>query len=215
MTHPAPPAAEPVAWDTPGTRAAWCRVMAWGLFKCLLWAFCLVGGLDVIVTILPAWAVFTALLLPVFMYCFLGAAFKLINIRTMYLIMINYPWRKAPDGLRVKGRGCFMSAVFVLPDPDNPNKTASPKEPGNFFKRWDRMARKGYKGAVWYVGDPRFAVVVARPGMRDLGYACQPTAFNRKTSPRSKGLSPESRARAIAIGARVGPPRGGSSQPVK
>lgn len=44
---------------------------------------------------------------------------------------------------------------------------------------------------------------VALPGLRGLDSLTQPTAYDHRTDPRRKGLSPEARRRAKAIGARV------------
>jgi hypothetical protein len=202
-TAPAPSA---VAWETPGTRAALRGWLAQSLAKSLGFVAAQVALLYVTVVLLPPWAAWiTVWGLGVLMYCLVASLFGASNFRRMHLILRNYPWYQAADGIRLK-QG--KEAVFVLPDPDNPQKTASPKEPGLFFKRWSRIARKGFKDELWYAGDPRFAVVVARPGLRSMGYARQPTAFDSRTSPRSRGLSPEARQRALAIGARVGPERG-------
>jgi hypothetical protein len=68
---------------------------------------------------------------------------------------------------------------------------------------WSREALQDYDDELWYAGDPRFACVVAKPGLRGLSCLVQPTAYNHRTSPRRKGLSPEARRRVRAIGARV------------
>ncbi|GGO57854.1 hypothetical protein GCM10012287_54700 [Streptomyces daqingensis] len=197
-----------VAWDTPGTRAALGKWLAQHTAKSLGWLVALVALLYCTVVVLPPWAAWIPV--PAFgllMYCLMTSLLRMSNFRRMYLILINYPWLQQHDGVHMsKGK----VAVFVLPDPDNPAKTASPKEPGVLLKRWNRVVRKGFKDELWYAGDPRFAVVVAEPGFRSMGYARQPTAFSPRTSPRSRGLSPEARRRAMAIGARLGPERGES-----
>lgn len=202
------PAGSAVAWETPGTPAAFGRWVTQHVAKSLGWLLAQIALLYITVALLPPWAAYiTVLGFGALMYCFVASLFGLSNCGRMSRILRTYPWRRQPDGLRLnKGE----KAVFVLPDPDNGQKTASPKEPGLFFKRWDRIAKKGFKEELWYAGDPRFAVVVAKPGLRAMGYARQPTAFNPRTSPRSRGLSAEARQRALAIGARVGPERGES-----
>lgn len=206
-TSAMPHAGPPVAWDTPGTRGALSGWLAQHVAKPLGWAVAWVG-IVYVTLLLPTWVVaITVPLLAVVMYCLVTGLFRLANYGRMYRILHTYPWQQQADGVRLsKGK----QAVFVLPDPDRPDKTASPKEPGVLIKRWDRIARRGFDGELWYAGDPRFAVVVAKPGLKALGYARQPTAFDRRTSPRSRGVSPEARQRALAIGARVGPERDGS-----
>jgi hypothetical protein len=194
-----------VAWDTAGTPAALRRWLAQRLARSLGW-FCAPAALLYVTVVwlppLAAWI--TVWGMGVLVYCLAASLFRVADYRRMSLVLRNYPWQQH-DGLRLK-QG--KAAVFVLPDPDDPRKTASPKEPGLFFKRWDRIARQGLKEELWYAGDPRFAVVIARPGIKAMGYARQPTAFNPRTSPRSRGISAEARQRALAIGARVGPERG-------
>ncbi len=205
----APFPAGPVAWDEPGARRAWFRHLGANLLRLVGWPGASVAVLVLYLAFLPSWtAIFVVLLLGGFLYCLAGALFgRLPNTLTMLRILRTYPWRQQSDGVRLRNG---KAAVFVLPDPDRPESTASPKEPGLFFKQWERIVRKGFSDVLWYAGDPRFAVVVAKPGLKAMGYARQPTAFNRRTSPRSRGLSPDARRRAVAIRARVGPPRGDS-----
>lgn len=91
----------------------------------------------------------------------------------------------------------------MLPDPDSPEKTVSLKVAAGLFRAWRREDLQDYDEELWYAGDPRFACVVGKPGPQGLYCLQQPTAFNPRTSPRRKGLSPEARRRARAIGARV------------
>lgn len=195
----------PAAWDTPGTREALRTWLAQHVAKSLAWSAIWIGVLYVTL-LLPGWVVtITVPVLAGVMYCLVTSLFRMSNVRRMYLILRTYPWLQRTNGVHVN-RG--KQAVFVLPDPDRPDKTASPKEPGVLIKRWNRIARQGFEGELSYAGDPRFAVVVAKPGLKALGYARQPTAFDRRTSPRSRGVSPDARQRALAIGAQVGPERG-------
>lgn len=194
------------AWDTPGTPAALGKWLAQHAAKSLAWAVAWAGLVVVTVVLLPPWGAWiTVWGLVGTMYCLVVSLYRVALVRRMYLILRTYPWLRQLGGVRVQKES---EAVFVLPDPDNPAKTVSPKEPGMLLKRWNRVVRKGFKDELWYAGDPRFAVVVAKPGFRSMGYARQPTAFNPRTSPRSRGVSPEARERALAIGARVGPQRG-------
>ncbi|WP_328438207.1 hypothetical protein OHA71_15550 [Streptomyces sp. NBC_00444] len=130
--------------------------------------------------------------------------YGLFKLWRMHRILKVYPWRQQPDGVHAdRRRSRWVRAVFVLPNPDQPEKTESPEEHGGTFRIWDRVVRKGFDDELWYAGDPRFACVVARPGPKTLSYVAQPTAYDQRTSPRRKGLSPEARDRARAIGARV------------
>jgi hypothetical protein len=199
---------QPVAWNRRGTKAAWNVWVLQHSAKSIGWFGAQVGLLYVTL-LLPVWFAWVApLFFGLLMYCLVTSLVRLSNARRMYLVLCTYPWQRQADGVRAK-KGRY--AVFVLPDPDKPNKTVSPKEPGVLLKRWNRVVRKGFKGELWYAGDPRFMVVVAKPGLKSLGLARQPQAFDRRTSPRSRGLSPEARRRALAIGARVGPERGQSA----
>ncbi|GGY03284.1 hypothetical protein [Streptomyces djakartensis] len=191
----------PKAWDTPGTRRAFRIRTARHLAKSLGW-------------VALWWAtLFVTLLLPVEASLPMAVVLVLIGLMAclalgrlalgwrMRRILTVYPWRRQSGAVRItKGK----DAVFVLPDPDTPEKTVSLKVSAGLFRTWSHEALKQYDEELWYAGDPRFACVVARPpGLSGLGYLAQPTAYNPRTSPRRKGLSPEARRRARAIGARV------------
>ncbi|MER6093473.1 hypothetical protein [Streptomyces bluensis] len=192
----------PVAWETPGTPSALARWAALQLAKIVGWFALWWALVALTVVVLPVWAVAPMTLpLAVTIYLVVMASWRLRRVWMLRRILTTYPWRQQPGGVRYDARG--RKASFVLPDPDRPEKTVSPKISGFFFRPWDRVARKGFDGELWYAGDPRFACVIAKPGLKMLTYAVQPTAFNRRTSPRRKGLSPEARRRARAIGARV------------
>ncbi|WP_051835473.1 hypothetical protein [Streptomyces sp. NRRL S-481] len=192
----------PVAWETPGTSSALFRWAAGQLARVLGWVALWWGGVFVTVGLLPVGAVVPmGVVLAVITYNAVMSLGKLWRFGRMHRILTVYPWRQQPEGVRYDARG--RRASFVLPDPDQPEKTVSPKIAGLFFRSWDRIARKGLDGDLWYAGDPRFACVIAAPGLKTLTYAAQPTAFDDRTSPRRKGLSPEARRRARAIGARV------------
>ncbi|QOV36811.1 hypothetical protein IM697_43840 [Streptomyces ferrugineus] len=192
----------PVAWDDAGTAGALSRWAAGQLARFLGWVALWCGAVFVTVVLLPVGAVVPmTVVLAVLMYNAVMSLIKLCRFGRMRRILTVYPWRQQPGGVRYDARG--RKASFVLPDPDRPEKTVSPKISGFFFRPWDRIARRGLDGDLWYAGDPRFACVIAEPGLRTLTYAAQPTAFDTRTDPRRKGLSPEARARARAIGARV------------
>ncbi|MDQ8702016.1 hypothetical protein RCO28_05860 [Streptomyces sp. LHD-70] len=195
------PFAGPVAWEDPGTPAAWSRSVAGQTAKFVGWWALWWGVLYVTVVVLPEWAAIpAALVLCVIAYNAVMSGDRLGKFRRMRRILMTYPWLRQPGGVQYDPRG--RKAQFRLPDPDKPEKSVSPKLSGLFLRPWDRIARKGVDGIV-YAGDPRFACVIAEPGPRSLSYVSQPTAYNRRTSPRRKGLSPEARRRARAIGARV------------
>ncbi|EGX54946.1 hypothetical protein SZN_35342, partial [Streptomyces zinciresistens K42] len=181
----------PVAWDEPGTAAALARWLAGRVARTVVWLALWWGTVFVTVVLLPPAAVVPMVLVLAVVgfnvYLSLGAMGRYWRMRRILRV---YPWRRLPGGLRYDERG--RRAHLVLPDPDRPEKTVSPKLPGLFFRTWDRIARKGLDD-LWYAGDPRFACVVARPGLRALTWAAQPTAFNHRTDPRRKGLSPEAR----------------------
>ncbi|WP_189874967.1 hypothetical protein [Streptomyces bluensis] len=192
----------PVAWETPGTASALARWAALQLAKIVSWFALWWALVALTVVVLPVWAVFPMTLpLAVTIYLVVMASLRLKKIWMLRRILTTYPWRQQPGGVQYDARG--RKASFVLPDPDRPEKTVSPKIAGFFFRPWDRIARRGLDGDLWYAGDPRFACVIAKPGLTALTYAVQPTAFDPRTSPRRKGLSPEARRRARAIGARV------------
>ncbi|MFF5477196.1 hypothetical protein ACFY5C_07630 [Streptomyces sp. NPDC012935] len=196
----------PVAWETPGTRAALCRWAARLVAKMLGWAAVWLAWLyGVVIAIFSGGAAAVAALpLAVIAYLVSAQVSGLFKLWRMYRILKVYPWRQQPDGVHPdQRRSRVVRAVFVLPNPDQPEKTESPKEYGGFFRIWDRVVRRGFQDELWYAGDPRFACVVARPGPKTLSYVAQSTAYDHRTSPRRKGLSPEARARARAIGARV------------
>jgi len=190
-----------VAWETNGTSSALSRWAAGQLVRFLGW-LALWWGAVFATVMLPVWAVAPmVVVLAVLMYNAVMSLIKLGRFGRMRRILTVYPWRQQPGGVRYDARG--RKASFVLPDPDRPEKTVSPKISGFFFRPWDRIARKGLDGDLWYAGDPRFACVIAKPGLTVMTYAAQPTAFDTRTDPRRKGLSPEARRRARAIGARV------------
>ncbi|MFG1666304.1 hypothetical protein [Streptomyces sp. Y7] len=190
----------PVAWDTPGTRSAVRRWRAWNVAKFLGWLALWWAALYVTVALLPVAAV-VPMVLVLFAITFvasraLGRVARGIRIRR---ILAVYPWRRLRGAVRIdRGR-----AVVVLPDPDHPEKTASLKPTAVMFGFRTQAALKDYDEELWYAGDPRFACVVAKPGPRGLECLSQPTAFDPRTDARRKGLSPEARRRARAIGARV------------
>lgn len=190
----------PVAWDTPGTPTALRRRTAWNLARTLGWMALWWAALYVTVVQLPVAAVVPmVLVLLVLTVLEVRALGSLAQGMRMRRVLAVYPWRQQPGAVRID-RG---KAVFELPDPDHPEKTVSLKLAAGLFRTWSREALKDYDEELWYAGDPRFACVVAKPGLRGLGYLAQPTAYNHRTSPRRKGLSPEARRRARAIGARV------------
>ncbi|MGW6735806.1 hypothetical protein [Streptomyces sp. NPDC055013] len=196
----------PVAWETPGTRAALCRWAGRLVGKMLAWAALWLAWLYgvVIATFSGGAAIAAALPLVVIAYLVSVQIYGLFKLWRMYRILKVYPWRQQSDGVHAdQRRSRWARAKFVLPNPDRPEKTESPEEHGGLFRIWDRVVRKGFHDALWYAGDPRFACVVARPGPKTLSYVAQPTAYDHRTSPRRKGLSPEARRRARAIGARV------------
>ncbi|MFC7310090.1 hypothetical protein ACFQVC_38470 [Streptomyces monticola] len=196
----------PAAWDTPGTRAALFRWAARLLGKTTGWiavwlawlygvVFALFSGTAAAVAGLP---------LVVIAYLALAPVHRVFKLWRMRRILKVYPWRQQPEGVRaVPGRFGRTDAVFLLPNPDRPEQTESPDEHGGMFRVWDRVARRGFNDELWYAGDPRFACVVAKPGPKTLSYVAQATAYDMRTSPRRKGISPEARRRARAIGARV------------
>ncbi|WP_210592875.1 hypothetical protein [Streptomyces sp. GESEQ-35] len=189
----------PVAWDTPGTRSALHRWTAWNLAKSLGWVALWVGALY-LTLLLPVAAV-VPMVFVLFAITVLAsrALSRLAKGVRMRRILAVYPWRQQPGAVRInKGK-----AVFVLPDPDKPETTVSLKLAAGLFRSWTHEALKDYDEELWYAGDPRFACVVAKPGLRGLSCLAQPTAYNYRTSPRRKGISPEARQRARAIGARV------------
>lgn len=189
-----------MAWETPGTRRAFrlwtARHLARALGWVALWWAALYGTI-----LLPVAAVvpMVLVLLSIGTMALLALGRLAVGWR-MWRILRTYPWRQRSGAVRItKGK----DALFVLPDPDSPEKAVSLKAPAGLFRTWSREALKEYDEELWYTGDPRFACVVAKPGLRGLGYLAQPTAYNHRTSPRRKGLSPEARRRARAIGARV------------
>ncbi|MDI3404440.1 hypothetical protein [Streptomyces cavernicola] len=190
-----------MAWETAGTPRALARGFAWQLAKFLGWVALWWGALFVTV-LLPVGAVVPmVVVLCVVAFNILQSGGRLFLFRRMRRILRVYPWHRRAEAVRYDARG--RKASFVLPDPDQPGKTASPKASGLVFRPWDRIARRGFTGELWYAGDPRFACVIAEPGLKSPTYVAQPTAYDRRTSPRRKGLSPEARRRARAIGARV------------
>ncbi|GHH23602.1 hypothetical protein [Streptomyces lanatus] len=190
-----------VAWDTPGTRRALRRWAAWNLAKSLGWVGLWSGALYVTVMRLPVTAVVPMVfVLFVIALAAIRALGRLAQGARIRRILAVYPWRRQHGAVRIdKGR-----AVFVLPDPDDPERTASLRLAAALLRAWTHEALKDYDEELWYAGDPRFACVVAKPGLRGLDCLTQPTAYDTRTDPRRKGLSPEARRRARAIGARVG-----------
>ncbi|WP_051704876.1 MULTISPECIES: hypothetical protein [unclassified Streptomyces] len=191
----------PAAWDTPGTRRAFRRRTVRHLAKSLGWVALWWGALFLTLLLPVEASVPMALVLLVIGVLAVVALGRLALGWRMRRILTVYPWRQQSGAVRVtKGK----DAVFVLPDPDNPEKSVSLKVSAGLFRAWSHEALKEYDEELWYAGDPRFACVVSKPpGPSDLGYLAQPTAYNPRTSPRRKGLSPEARRRARAIGARV------------
>lgn len=191
----------PVAWDAPGTRRALRRWTAGNLAKFLGWVALWWAALYVTVVLLPVAAVvpmvLVLLVITILASLALGRLARGVRIRR---ILTVYPWRQQSGAVRITAG---KDALFVLPDPDSPEKTVSLKVSAGLFRTWSREALKDYDEELRYAGDPRFACVVAKPGLRGLGYLAQPTAYDHRTSPRRKGLSPETRRRARAIGARV------------
>ncbi|MFJ7075562.1 hypothetical protein [Streptomyces sp. NPDC098781] len=190
----------PVAWDTPGTRSALHRWTAWNLAKSLGWVALWWAALYVTVVLLPVAAVVPmVLVLCAITFVASGALGRLAQGVRIRRVLTVYPWRQLPGAVRAdKG-----SAVFVLPDPDHPDKTVSLRSKAWLLRSWTAEALKDYDEELWYAGDPRFACVLAKPVPRGLFCLTQPTAYDWRTSPRRKGLSPEARRRARAIGARV------------
>ncbi|WP_147994762.1 hypothetical protein [Streptomyces sp. uw30] len=189
----------PSAWDTPGTRPAFLRRTAWHLAESLVFVALWWGALYVTLLLPVAAVAPMTLVLLAIMYFTVRALGRLAKGWRMRRILAVYPWRQQSGAVRVtKGK-----AVFVLPDPDRPETTVSLKLAAGLFRTWSHEALKDYDEELWYAGDPRFACVVAKPGLRGLACLSQPTAYNFRTSPRRKGLSPEARRRARAIGARV------------
>jgi hypothetical protein len=190
----------PVAWDTPGTPRAFGLWTARHLAKALGWVALWWGALFVTVMLPVAATVPMVLVLLVIGIIALLAFGRFALGWRMWRILRVYPWRQQSGAVRItKGK----DALFVLYDPDSPEKTVSLKVSAGLFRTWSHEAMKDYDEELWYAGDPRFACVVAKPGLRGLGVLTQPTAYNYRTSPRRKGLSPEARRRARAIGARV------------
>ncbi|MET9831867.1 hypothetical protein ABZ078_21800 [Streptomyces sp. NPDC006385] len=190
----------PVAWETPGTRRAFLLWTARHLARALVWVALWWGALYVTLLLPVAAVVPMVLVLLSIGTMALVALGRLAMGWRMWRILRVYPWRQLSGAVRItKGK----DALFVLPDPDSPEKVVSLKAPAGLFRTWSHEALKEYDEELWYAGDPRFACVVAKPGLRGLGYLAQPTAYNHRTSPRRKGLSPEARRRARAIGARV------------
>ncbi|MFE0329606.1 hypothetical protein ACFW08_23020 [Streptomyces sp. NPDC058960] len=190
----------PVAWDTPGTRRALHRWAARHLAKSLAWVALWWGTVYLTVLLPTAAVVLMVLVLVVIGILAILALGRLFRAWRMRRILAVYPWRQQSGAVRITKA---KDALFVLPDPDSPETTVSLKVAAGLFRSWSREALKGYDKELWYAGDPRFACVVAKPGLRGLGYLVQPTAYNPRTSPRRKGLSEEARRRARAIGARV------------
>ncbi|WP_328425429.1 hypothetical protein [Streptomyces sp. NBC_00443] len=190
----------PVAWDTPGSRRALRLWTARHLARSVGWVALWWAAVYVTVLLPVAAVVPMVLVLVTIGIIALLALGRMAMGWRMWRILRVYPWRQQPGAVRItKGK----DAVFVLPDPDSPEKTASLRASSGLFRTWRHEALKGYDEELWYAGDPRFACVVAKPGLSGLGYLAQPTAYNHRTSPRRKGLSPEARRRARAIGARV------------
>ncbi|MFH0517213.1 hypothetical protein ACHBTE_08545 [Streptomyces sp. M41] len=190
----------PPAWETPGTPPAFLRWTAWQLARSLGLVALWWGALYVTLLLPVAAVVPMTLVLFVLMYVTVLALGRLASGWRMRRILAVYPWRQQSGAVRVdRGKG-----VLVLPDPDSPEKAVSLKLAAGLFRSWTREALKDYDEELWYAGDPRFACVVAKAGPRAMSCLVQPTAYSYRTSPRRKGLSPEARRRARAIGARVG-----------
>ncbi|MFJ8637058.1 hypothetical protein [Streptomyces sp. NPDC093568] len=191
----------PVAWDTPGTGSALARAVAVQLAKSLCWVALWGAAVYVTVVLLPVAAVVPmVLVLALLAYNASGSLGKFFRFWRVLRILRVYPWRQQRGAVRItKGK----DALFVLPDPDKPEATVSLKAAAGLFRSLTRESMKDYDEELWYAGDPRFACVVAKPGPRALACLTQPTAYNWRTAPRRKGLSPEARRRARAIGARV------------
>ncbi|MFF8357243.1 hypothetical protein ACF063_27765 [Streptomyces chartreusis] len=189
----------PAAWDTPGTRAAFLRWTGWRLAKAIALVALWWGALYVTILLPVAAVVPMVLVLFAVMYAALLALGRLVGGLRIRRVLTVYPWRRQPGAVRFnKG-----NAAFVLPDPDRPESTVSLKFNAGLFRSRSREALKDYDEDLWYAGDPRFACVVAKPGLRGLACLTQPTAFDPRTDARRKGVSPEARRRARAIGARV------------
>ncbi|MFD0001356.1 hypothetical protein ACFVJ4_02890 [Streptomyces sp. NPDC127178] len=191
----------PVAWDTPGTSSGLARAVVARLAKFLGWVALWWAALYVTVVLLPVAAVVPmVLVLAVLVFNAALSLGRLFRFWRVLRILRVYPWRQQRGAVRItKGK----DAVFVLPDPDKPETTVSLKAAAGLLRSLTRQSIEDYDEELWYAGDPRFACVVAKHGLRGLGYLAQPTAYNHRTSPRRKGLSPEARRRARAIGARV------------
>ncbi|NBE54913.1 hypothetical protein [Streptomyces boluensis] len=191
----------PSAWDVAGTSRALWRWAGLRLARAVGWVALWWGAVYVTVAVLPAGAAVPM----VVVLCALGVLAVLSFGRLwrglrMRRILRVYPWRQESGAVLITDAG---DAAFRLPDPDHPEKTVSLKVAAGLFRSWGGAALRDYDDELWYAGDPRFACVVAKPGPRGLACLAQPTAYDHRTSPRRKSLSPEARSRARAIGARV------------
>ena len=192
------------AWQDPATRLAWWRTV---LFRCGM----LLGSMATMVLWLMA-VVFTppwllVLWLPVvlvLLYPFMLSLAHLFRTRRIRRVLRVYPWQAHHGVAQLASNG---TTRFVLPSPDQPEKTVTLRY-GNYlgsgFTFWVREVKAERVDEVWFAGDPRFLAVVAVPGPRRLLALGQPEATNPSMAPRRKGVSPEAKERARAAGARVG-----------
>ncbi|MEU6147575.1 hypothetical protein ABZ848_45410 [Streptomyces sp. NPDC047081] len=132
-----------VAWNMPGTRAAFRRWTAWNLAKSLGWVV-LWWGTVYLTLLLPAAAVIPMVLVLLAIAVLACLAFgRLGERRRMRRILAVYPWRQQSGAVRItKGE----DALLVLPNPDRPETTVSLKVTAGLFRSFSRDFLKDYHG---------------------------------------------------------------------
>ncbi|WP_404816937.1 hypothetical protein [Streptomyces thermolineatus] len=192
------------AYEDPATRRAWRGHMARRILRLVLWIIAFPGFVFAAV-MTPVWtvAIFVPLLGTSCYQWLVSIAHIGFSLRIRRTLRV-YPWQPFPDAVEKLGVPLLR---LSLPDPETPGAMVAIDKRGTLaspWGLWEKSAKKGAVGEVWFAGDPRFAGVLALPGPKRLTLLTQPETYNSDLPARAEGIGPEARARAEAAGFRVG-----------
>ncbi|WP_234533849.1 hypothetical protein [Streptomyces shenzhenensis] len=159
------------AFADPATVRAWRKERRRSFVKLILWMFCLLGYAAVLSTVedrvgKPLAFIFSV---PIVLVIAVGIGFVSVrweHLGKMRAVLKAYPWQHCPP-LGVNSLADIE--YFRLPDPDEPRKNIQVA-----FRRygtgrsWQRAVEEARSEGFTFAGDPRYACVVALPGLRRL-----------------------------------------------
>jgi hypothetical protein len=196
------------AFADPATVRAWQRERRRSLTTMTFWALFLVVwvGLSTVVSGWSGTVVASIVAVPGILVAVVGMALGSLrreHLGKMRAVLAAYPWQHCPALGEAHPAGI---EYFRLPDPDEPQKHihVAFRRYGT-GKRWRRAVAEARSAGFAFAGDPRYAGVVALPGLRELLAVRPQHVYIEADGTRPRTVSEEAWRRAEEAGITTAP----------